>query len=148
MAITATWYGQFFLYQLGTGANKLAWAADTVNCSLHTSTYAQNVDTDDFWNDATNEVTGTNYVTKGVALSGKAITYDSATDETRLDANDPTFTNITVTGIRKAVFFKDTGVSSTSPLLWIFDFGADQTVAGADFIIQLDATGAAKVDTT
>lgn len=146
---TANWYGNSMLGQWGTtAARRIDWVTDTINCGLTTNTYSQNFDTHTFYSDITNEVTGTNYVAKGVVLSGKTLTYDSATDETRLDSNDPTFTNITVTGIRKAFFFKDTGAAGTSPLMFLFIFDGDQSVTAADFIIQLDATGAAKIDTT
>lgn len=143
---TAAWYGQAFQGQFGaTTARRIDWVSDTINVLLTTSSYTEDVDAHDFRNDVTNEVTGTNYSAGGVALSGKTLTYDSATNESRLDATDPTFTNITVSGIRKAVFYKSVGTSATDPLLWLYTFDGDQTLAAADFIIQLAATGAAKI---
>lgn len=145
---TANWFGQAAMGQFGTTAvRRMDWVTDTVNVLLTTVTYAEDLDAHDFRNDVTNEVTGTNYSAGGVALSGKTLTYDSATNESRMDANDPTFTNITVSGIRKAVFYKVVGSSATDPLLWIYVFDGDQTVAAADFIITLAATGAAKAVT-
>lgn len=145
---TANWYGQAAMGQFGTtAARRMDWVSDTINVLLTTSTYAEDLDNHDFRNDVTNEVTGTNYSSGGVALSGKTLTYDSATNESRMDANDPTFSNVTISSIRKAVFYKVVGTSATDPLLWIYVFDGDQTVAAADFVVQLAATGAAKAVT-
>ena len=51
------WYGLFIERQM-EGATKSDFLTGAFNCSLHTATYTPNNDTDDFWNDATNEVTG------------------------------------------------------------------------------------------
>jgi hypothetical protein len=145
---TANWFGQAAMGQFGTtAARRMDWVTDTVNCLLTTVTYTEDLDAHDFRNDVTNEVTGTNYSAGGVALSGKTLTYDSATNESRMDANDPTFTNITVSSIRKAVFYKVVGSSATDPLLFIYVFDGDQSVTAADFVIVLAATGAAKAVT-
>ncbi len=148
---TANWYGLFFRDLFTSISDTTAFdftAASAVKCMLTTNTYTPDFDVHDFRNDVTNEVTGTNYTTGGVVLTGGAVTYDSASDETRIDFADPTFTNITVSGIRKAVFYNNVGTSATDRLLWAYTFDGDQSVTAADFIIQLDATGAAKVDTT
>lgn len=145
---TANWFGQAAMGQFGTlAARRMDWVTDSVSVLLTTNTYTEDLDNHDFRNDVTNEVTGTNYVAGGVALSGKTLTYDSATNESRMDANDPTFPNITVTGIRKAVFYKVVGTTATDPLLFIYVFDGDQSVTAADFVIQLAATGAAKAVT-
>jgi hypothetical protein len=72
------------------------WLTATIQTSLHTATYTPNQDTDDFFNDATNEVTGTNYTANGVTLGSKTNTYDATTDEIRLDAADAVWTTATI----------------------------------------------------
>lgn len=145
---TANWYGQAAMGQFGaTAARRIDWVGDTINVLLTTNSYVEDLDAHDFRNDVTNEVTGTNYVAGGVALSGKTLTYDSATNESRMDANDPTFTNVTLSLIRKAVFYKVVGSSATDPLEFIYVFDGDQSVTAADFVIVLAATGAAKAVT-
>lgn len=130
------------------GATTTPWTTATIQYSLHTATYAPNVDTDDFFNDATNEVTGTNYTANGVTLAGKTNTYDTGTDETRLDANDAVWTTATISGIRYGVVWENTaGASTTDPLLGYNDLGA-QSVTAANFTVQFDATGVLKIDTT
>jgi hypothetical protein len=140
------WYGLTMERQWeGT---KIDWDSATIKCSLHTATYSPLPDTHDFWDDATNEVTGTNYTTGGVALGSPTVTYDTGTDETRLDANDAVWTTATIASIRYAVVYEDTaGASTTDPLITYYDLGA-QSVTAANFTVQWDATGVAKIDTT
>lgn len=145
---TAAWYGNSLLGQYSaTAARRIDWVTDNIYCGLTTNTYSPDFDAHTYYSDITNEVTGTNYTAKGVLVDGKTVTYDSGTNETRLDADDPTFSNVTITGIRKAFWFKDTGTAGTSPLMFLYTYDGDQSVSGADFIVQLAATGAAKVVT-
>jgi hypothetical protein len=60
---------------------------------------------------------------------------------TQLDAADPSWASATISGIRYAVLYKDTGTAGTSPLLWLIDFGADQSVTSGTFTIVLAALG-------
>lgn len=145
MAVTANWYGNALLGQWSaTAARRVDWVTDTIKTSLHTSTYTPNQDTDDFFNDASNEITGTGYTAGGVTLAGKTATYDSASNETRLDANDAQWTTATFTA-RRAVTYKDTGTSTTSPVMGWVDFGGDESVSSGTFTIQWDSTGVLKV---
>ncbi len=130
-----------------TAARRIDFLTDTIKVSLHTATYAPNQDTQQFFSDLTNEVTGTGYTAGGVALAAKTLTYDATTDEIRMDANDPAWTGATITGIRYAVFYKDTGVTTTSPLMGYVDLGAQSVTAGT-FTVQLAANGALVIDAT
>lgn len=94
-----------------------------------------------------NEVTGTGYTATGVALASKTVTYDTATDQIRLDAADSSWTTSTITA-RRAVVYKDTGTSTTSPLLAQVDFGADVSTTAGTFQITWDATGIVVFDVT
>lgn len=144
MAVTTKWYGTPVKNLMGGVANGVwDWDTDTIKISLHTATYAFNQDTDDFWNDATNEVSSANYTSGGATLASPTVTYDSATNETRLDAADVSWSNVSFTA-RYAVVYKSTGVSTTSPLIGNIDFGADQTVSSGTFSITFDATGVLK----
>jgi len=127
---------------------KVDWLTGTIQCSLHTATYTPNQDTDDFFNDATNEVTGTAYTANGVTLGTKTCVYDTGTDEIRLDAADAVWTTATIASIRYAVVWENTaGASTTDPVLTYYDLGA-QSVTAANFTVQWDATGVAKIDVT
>ncbi len=129
-------------------ATKTDWLTGTIDYSLHTATYAPAVDTDAFFSAATNEVTGTNYTAGGVVLGTKTVTYDTATDETRMDAADAVWTTATIASIRYGVFWENTaGANTTDPLIGYHDLGA-QSVTAANLTIQFDATGVWKLDTT
>jgi hypothetical protein len=112
--------------------------------ALTTSAFTPNQDTHNFFDDVTNEVSGTGYTAGGVTLAGKTTAYDTGTNEMRLDANDVSWTTASFTA-RRAVIYKDTGTAGTSPLLGYVDFGGDQTVSSGTFTITWDATGVLKI---
>jgi len=145
LAVTAKWFGLSLKGQWNTTAgNRIDFLTDTIKNSLHTVTFVPDQDAHDFFNDATNEISGTGYTAGGVTLGSKTLTYDTATNETRLDAADSSWTTASFTA-RIAVVYKDTGTGSTSPLMGYVDFGGDETVASGTFTIQWDATGVMKV---
>ena len=143
MAVTAKWYGVPIKNQFD-GTAVVDYDTDTIKVALHTVSYVPAQDTDDFFNDATNEITGTGYTAGGVTLGSKTVTYDTATNEMRLDAGDAQWTASSFTA-RIATHYKSTGVSTTSPLISYVDFGGDETVASGTFTITWDATGVAKI---
>lgn len=99
-----------------------------------------NQDTHTFFSDVTNEVVGTGYTAGGVALGTKSVSYDSASNETRLLAAASSWTGSTITARYAIVYDATTGVSTTEPLLGYVDFGGDQSTTGATFQITWDAT--------
>lgn len=209
MSVSANKFGKCYANLLGGEVAGDTFAvdflSDTLNASLHTSTYAPNLDTHEVFSDVTNEVTGTNYTAGGVTLGSKTITYTPAaswattwlantayavgdivrkvssnghlyrcivagtshatteptfptvsgqivTDNTvtwaeigrgitQLDAADPSWASATISGIRYMVIYKSTGTGSTSPLLWLIDFGADQAVTSGTFTAVLATLG-------
>jgi hypothetical protein len=147
MAVTAKWYGTP-IKNMFSGANVVDWDTDTIKIALVKSGYTPDQDAHDFFNDITEELaTANGYTAGGATLVCSAPTYDSATNEMRLDATDPSWT-ATGAGItaRYAIIYKSTGTSSTSPLIAYIDFGADNTAAaGSTFTIVFDATGVAKI---
>jgi hypothetical protein len=146
MAVTATLFGNYFVGQFGsTAARRVDWPADTVKCALTTSAYTPDADVHDFFDDVTNEITGTGYTAGGVSVTTKTVSYDSASNETRLDCDDPAWTGLVAT-FRKAVFYKSTGTASTSPLIMWVDLGADVALGVAtNWSLVIPATGIWKV---
>jgi hypothetical protein len=138
---TAAVYGNHLLGQYSaTAARRVDWVTDTIKCTLHTATYAPNQDTHTFASDLTNELaTGGGYTVGGVTLASKTTAYDSATNQTRLDAADVSWAGMSNT-FRYAVVWKDTGTAATSPLIGFVDLGAT-TITGTTFSIQWDPTG-------
>jgi hypothetical protein len=145
VAITAKWFGNSVTGQYSaTAARRVDWVSDTIKVALTTATYVPNQDTHVFFSDVTNEITGTGYTAGGVALGTKSVTYDTATNETRLIAANSQWTTATFT-TAIAVVYKDTGTGTTSPLLGWVDFGGNETVTTGTFTIQWDATGVLKI---
>lgn len=149
MPITVAFYGltmEKIVEQVGNDVNYLT---GTVKLSLHTSTYTPNRDTDDFFNDATGELSaGSGYNAGGETLSGKTITYDSASDEVRWDANDVTWNFTASKTWRYGVIYIDTaGGASTDPLYGLLSWDSDQTVS-TPYTLQWDPAGIFYIDTT
>jgi hypothetical protein len=146
MAVTATLFGLTAQKEID-GSGAINWTSDTIKVALCTSSYVPNQDTHDFFNDVTNEVTGTGYTAGGASLASKTSTYDTASDQVRLDAADTSWTTSTITA-RFAVVYKSTGTASTSPLIGWVDFGADVSTTAGTFQITWDPTGVVVYDVT
>ena len=58
----------------------------------------------------------------------------------QIDAADPSWTTATFTA-RYGALYKSTGTGSTSPLLWLLDFGANVAVTAGTFTVTLHALG-------
>jgi hypothetical protein len=116
---------------------------DTIKCMLTTASYVPDQDAHRYKSSVTNEVTGAGYTAGGTTLTGKTVTYTAGTNTFMIDAADPTWTTATISAIRYAVFYKDTGTAGTSPLLSYVDFTTDQAVGGGTFIVVLNAAGIA-----
>jgi hypothetical protein len=134
-------YGNFLVKALN---KEVDWDTDTIKVALTTSSYTPNQDTHDYFNDVTNEVSGTGYTAGGNTLASKTITYDDANNVIVLDAADSTWASSTITA-RYAVVYASTGTASTSPLIGYVDFGSDQSSTNGNFTITWDSTGIVRV---
>lgn len=138
-AVTAQIHGVGVLAQ-DNGGTPIVWASDTIKTALHTA-YTADPDTHDFFNDVSaSEITGTGYTAGGATLGTKTSTYDTTSDQTRLDAADTTWTTSTLSAT-DAVIYKSTGTASTSPIYGSVDFGATVSTTAGTFQITWDSTG-------
>lgn len=147
MAITPKWFGNGLLYLLDTPADL---EAVTVKLALATSTFTPNIDTTDFRDDFTaNELAnGNGYTTGGVTLTGVAWSYDAASDQIRLDFDDPSWTFTASKTWRYGIIYIDTaGADSTDPVIAWLDWGADQTV-NTPYTLTIDPAGLLYIDVT
>ena len=145
MAATIKWYGKG-VEHLAEGRVDLD--TDTIKLSLHTSTYTPNQDTDDFFDDATNELSASgNYTAGGETLASVTGTYDAASNEGRFDAADVTWTALTPSAaFRYGVIRKSRGgAASADELIGYIDFGANQDPGGSNFTVQWHANGILKI---
>lgn len=103
-------------------------------------------DTHDFFNDASADEVGASstYTAGCVTLGSKTATYDTASDQTRLDAAWTSSTS----SVTEAVVCKSTGTASTSPLIGYIDFGGVVSTPDGTFQITWDATGILVLEVT
>lgn len=107
-------YNQFKLKQ--NNGNAIDLDTDTIKVMIVTSAYTPSL-AHAFKSDITNEVSGTNYTAGGTAISGVTLALDGNTVE--WVHNDITWTQ-SASGFsngRTFVWYKDTGVAGTSPLI-------------------------------
>lgn len=144
MAVTAKWYAKG-LQAVASGS--VAWATDTIKVSAHTSSYVPTQATDQFFTDATNELSTANgYTAGGATLGTKSVTLTSLVTSLRAAATVWTPSAGQTLTARILVIRKDTGTGSTSPLLGWVDLGADTSATGAAFTVTWDSTdGALKI---
>lgn len=140
------WYGVPAKNQYD-GTAVIDWDTDTMKVALLLNhTFQQ--DTHDFFNDVSaQQITGTGYTAGGATLGSKTATYDTASDQVRLDAGDTTWGSSTLTA-DGAVVWKDTGTPSTSPVMVGIDFEGDVSTTNGTFQITWDSTGIAVRDLT
>lgn len=135
MATTVTVYNKH-KQKILAGTTPVVPTTDTIKVALLTSSYAPNYDTHDFYDDITNELTTTGgYTAGGVTLTGVAVGLDTAGDFGYIDFDDAVWAALTAT-FRYALVYKSTGTPSTSPLIELIDFGANETPAGVPFVLQ------------
>ena len=138
MAVSALLFGSF----PAKLANKeIDWDSDTIKVALCTSSYTPAQDTHDYFNDITNEVTGTGYTAGGATLANKTVGYTAGTNTQKFDADDVSWTTSTITARYAVIYDATPGTSATNPLIGYVDFGADVSSTAATFTITWDAAG-------
>lgn len=124
----------------GKIGDDIDWNTDTIKIALVTSSYTPNQDTHEFFDDITNEVSGTGYTAGGEILANCSITVDNTNNLAKYDADNETWAASSITA-RGAVIYKSTGTASTSPLICYIDFGEDKTSTDGNFTITFAAEG-------
>lgn len=124
--------------------------AVTVKLALVTDAHTPNRDTHDFRDDftAAELANGNGYSTGGVTLTGLAWSYDAASDQVRLDCDDPSWTFTAAKTWRYGIGYIDTaGADTTDPLIFLLTWDANQTVSTA-YTLTIDAAGLLYLDVT
>src|SRR5262245_52857094 len=118
--------------------------------ALVTSSYTPDLDNHDFWNDVSaNELAnGNGYTTNGFDVTGATYSYDSASDQVRLDIGDPTWTfTAAKTWLYGVLYERTSGTDATRQLFALLTWDTTQTVSTA-YTLTIDPTGLLFVDTT
>ncbi|EFL52813.1 conserved hypothetical protein [Solidesulfovibrio fructosivorans JJ]] len=126
-----------FKRSLGDGV--FALASDTLRLALLTSAHTPNAGHTVYADLAEQEVSGTGYTSGGKALAG--VTWTLSGDAAVLDADDPSWTEATVTARFAAVYADKTVGALTGPLVCLLDFGEEKGVTGGTFTVQFDTGG-------
>lgn len=114
----------------------------TFKIALASSSYTPDRAAHDFFNDVTNEVTGSNYTAGGNACNTPTWTVSS--NVWTFDAADPATWSQHASGFsnaRYAILYLSTGNAATSTLLAYNDFGSDKGNVAGDLTVSLAATG-------
>ena len=138
-------YGQ----ALGKALNaEINWASDTIKVALCTSSYTPNQDTHDYFDDITNEVTGTGYTAGGATLTSKTLGYTTGTNVTKLSAANAQWAASTITARYAVIYDATPGTNATRPLIAYVDFGSDQSTSSTTFEIVWNASGILEITAT
>lgn len=137
MLVVGTFYNS---YKVDAAKGAVNVESDTIKVMLVTSLYTFDPDSHSFKNDVTNEVIGTGYTAGGRTIANLAVVKDNMNDKAVINGDNVLWSTVTLTA-RGAVVYKDTGISSTSPLLMYIDFGQDEAVAEDEFLLNWLADG-------
>lgn len=123
---------------------RAAAISGTLKMALVTGTYTPDQAAHEFFDDITNEVSGTGYTAGGNACASPTWTGPTAGVLT-FDADNPATWTQDGSGFsnaRRAILYYDTGTAGTSRLVgYSNDFGADSGNVAGNFSITFDAAG-------
>lgn len=143
MATTFNLYDQW--RDIVADPTRAAAIAGTLKLAFVTATYSVDQNLHDFFNDITNEVTGTGYTAGGNACATPTWTGPDGSGVLTFDAADPATwsqNGAGFTNARRAILYYDTGVSTTSRLVgYSNDFGADVGNVAGDVTVTFNASG-------
>jgi len=142
-------YGKFGANVLGGEAGsdvgQMDYISDTWRATLHTTTYAPNIDTNEAFADATNELgTANGYTANGVALANKTVSYNATGNVTTYSADDFSWT-ASGAGLtfRYTVVHDDTVATGppAKPLVGFMDDTGVTLAAGSTYTVDITASG-------
>ena len=129
----------FTRFKEGLGRGFFDLPADTVRCALLTSAYAPSASHGVLADVAGSEVAGAGYAAGGRTLGG--VGWSTAGGKATLRADDPSWTEATITARYALIYLVKTVGGLTNPLVCLLDFGADRGVTGGTFTVRFDASG-------
>ncbi len=132
MSVTVTAYGTSFK---NLGLALFDFTTQTFKLALTTSGYTPDPDSDEFFDDVTDEITGAGYTAGGETLTSVSWTYDSLNRAGVLGCDSVEWAALTPT-FRYAVAYQDSGDPETSLLLCFIDFGSTVDPVGAAFPVN------------
>lgn len=118
--------------------------AAALQVTLHTG-YSPDIDSHTIWGDtgvSSTEITGTGYVADGKVLASPATTQDNTNDRGKFDANDLTWTSLTLSPATPShlILWDNTPTTPVDPLIAYWILGTTAT-NGGDYTIQWGSNG-------
>lgn len=123
------------------------YLTNALRFTLHTVTYVPNIDTNEAFADATNELgTANGYTANGIAIATKTVSYNATGNVTTFDMDDTAVTWTASGGtltFQIAVLHDDTVTVGppVKPLIGYIDCGAQAITTGNTFLITTGASG-------
>lgn len=113
--ITVRWYGKAIL----AFANKeIDLLDDAIKVAGSTATHTPDQDTHDYFDDVTNEVTGTGYTAGGQAIANDTLTYTAGTNVLKYDGDDISWNPSSIAGLKNIHIYDSTpATDATRPLI-------------------------------
>lgn len=105
--------------------------------------YTPDFNAHDFFDDLTNEVSGTGYTTGGKVYDGTEVTLSGGV--LKYDANDVSWTSSTISNAMAAVGYAD---AVANELIFLADFVTAASTSSGTFTIQWNASGIFTLDYT
>lgn len=124
-----------FFEQLALGG--VDWDTDTLKLALMNRALSPTKDMTHWSHVSSQECSGTGYTAGGTTLLNASVSIDGSNDLVKLDADDQTWANSSLSAYWGIVRDSTAG----SILVCAFDFGSDQVSSAGDFTIQWNASG-------
>lgn len=138
------WFAPHIAYQWGPAP--VNWVSDDLKVMLTTSGYTPDQDRNDVRGTVSSEVAGVGYQPGGVPVTGKAVTYNRGSKETRFSFDSPEWgPSASIQRARVAVLYKDAGGASRDPLIAFAVLDEDVSVSNGTFALDVDAASALKI---
>ena len=131
--------------EAASDAGQMDYLSDTMRMTLHTTTYSPNIDTNEAFADATNELgTANGYTANGVALATKTVSYNATGNVTTLSADDFSWTASGAGLTFRYVVLHDDSIATGPPVKPLWGFMDDTGVtlaAGSTYTVDITASG-------
>lgn len=131
--------------EAGADVGMMDYITNTHRMTLHTTTYAPNIDTNEAFADATNELgTANGYTANGVALANKTVSYNATGNVTTFSADDFSWTASGAGLTFRYVVDHDDTVTVGPPIKPLIGFMDDTGVtlaAGSTYTVDITASG-------
>jgi len=124
--------------ETGGEARQMDWASDSIVATLHTSSYAPNIDSHELYADLNNELTTANGYTAdtGITVTTSAPSYNSTGNVTTMGASTISITASGGTLTFRYMVIRDRTITG-GPLIGYIDCGAQSIESGNTFSVTV-----------